>query len=154
MPLQLQEWERSFTEELHEYAQFSNVIKHLLRFRHMKHAQWEMTRDTLETKRVVLDDLERNEGEAQRLEQALSRVRRLDDGAEGSPASGDTPSDAHVIGASGPTILPQQQRASSFGFLGALRHSLNGVTDVDPEASRRSSIGKNRDSITHVRACN
>ncbi|PLW27293.1 hypothetical protein PCANC_26107, partial [Puccinia coronata f. sp. avenae] len=28
----LQDWECQFTESLHEYAQFSNVIKHLLRF--------------------------------------------------------------------------------------------------------------------------
>lgn len=147
---QLQDWERLFTEQVHEYAQFSGVIKNLLRYRHMKHIQWEMTRDTLETKRVVLEDLERHESEAQRLEQALERVRRPTDSAEDAAPS--TSASDHVIGASGPSILPQQKRAASFGFLGALRHSLNGMTDVDPEVSRRSSIGKNKDHIGHVRS--
>lgn len=72
---QLQELEQSWTEPLHEYAQFASIIKKLLDFRHQKHAQLELTQDALEHKRANLDDLERNEREASRLEEALGRGR-------------------------------------------------------------------------------
>nr|AIC33796.1 Phox domain protein [Puccinia cf. psidii AE-2014] len=148
----LQEWESKFTEPLHEYAQFSNVIKHLLRFRHMKQAQFEMARDILDTKRLVLEDLERSEGEAQRLESALNRVRQLDLAKTNSPEDSNDPNSvtAHVIGSTGPTIVNPIRKPASTGFLGALRHSLNGITDVDPENTRRNSIGKNKDYIANL----
>lgn len=148
----LQTWESQFTEPLHEYAQFSNVIKHLLRFRHMKQAQFEMARDILDTKRLVLEDLERSESEAQRLESALSRVRQLDlERSKESPES-PNPSSAtsHVIGSSGPALITPIRKPASTGFLGALRHSLNGITDADPESTRRNSIGRNKDYITNL----
>ncbi|KAA1079626.1 Sorting nexin, cytoplasm-to-vacuole targeting pathway/endosomal sorting [Puccinia graminis f. sp. tritici] len=148
----LQDWECQFTEPLHEYAQFSNVIKHLLRFRHMKQAQFEMARDILDTKRLVLEDLERSETEAQRLESALNRVRQLD--LERSKESSESPeansATSHVIGSSGPALITPIRKPASTGFLGALRHSLNGITDVDPESTRRNSIGKNKDYITNL----
>jgi len=148
----LQDWECQFTEPLHEYAQFSNVIKHLLRFRHMKQAQFEMARDILDTKRLVLEDLERSESEAQRLESALNRVRQLDleRSKESSDASDPNSVTSHVIGSSGPALITPIRKPASTGFLGALRHSLNGITDVDPESTRRNSIGKNKDYITHL----
>ncbi|PLW54128.1 hypothetical protein PCANC_06492 [Puccinia coronata f. sp. avenae] len=148
----LQDWECQFTEPLHEYAQFSNVIKHLLRFRHMKQAQFEMARDILDTKRLVLEDLERSESEAQRLESALNRVRQLDleRSKESSETSDPNSATSHVIGSSGPVLITPIRKPASSGFLGALRHSLNGITDVDPESTRRNSIGKNKDYITNL----
>ena len=41
----VQEWERTFTEPLAEYAQFSAIIKQLLKYRHQKHLQYETIRD-------------------------------------------------------------------------------------------------------------
>lgn len=41
----LQDWEHSFTEPTAEYAQFSAIIKQLLKYRHNKHIQFEMARD-------------------------------------------------------------------------------------------------------------
>lgn len=49
---QLQEWERTVTEPLYEYGQFSNIIKSLLKYRHQKHLQWEMIGEVLEGKRM------------------------------------------------------------------------------------------------------
>ncbi|KAH9443761.1 hypothetical protein MJO28_013971 [Puccinia striiformis f. sp. tritici] len=152
----LQDWESHFTEPLHEYAQFSNVIKHLLRFRHMKQAQFEMARDILDTKRLVLEDLERSESEAQRLESALNRVRQLDlerSNRESTSTSDDVdpnPVTSHLIGSSGPALITPIRKPASTGFLGALRHSLNGITDADPESTRRNSIGKNKDYISNL----
>lgn len=148
--IMLQDWESQFTEPLHEYAQFSNVIKHLLRFRHLKQAQFEMARDTLDTKRLVLEDLERSEGEAQRLESALSRVRQLDQRRDDDDGPSTVAPTNHVIGSSGPALITPLRKPASTGFLGALRHSLNGLADVDPESSRRNSIGKHKDYITNL----
>ena len=41
----MQEWEKRFTEPMAEYGQFSAIIKQLLKYRHQKHLQYEMTRD-------------------------------------------------------------------------------------------------------------
>lgn len=60
---------------MHEYAQFASIIKKLLAFRHQKHAQLELTQDSLEHKRAGLEELERTEREASRLEEALSQGR-------------------------------------------------------------------------------
>ncbi|KAF8310081.1 hypothetical protein DL93DRAFT_2062389 [Clavulina sp. PMI_390] len=68
----LQDLQQTWTEPLHEYSQFSDVIKKLLQFRHQKHAQYEQTLDTLDNKRESLEELEKNEAEAQRLQSALA----------------------------------------------------------------------------------
>lgn len=106
-----------------------------------------MARDTLDTKRLVLDDLERSESEAQRLESALSRVRQLDQRRQ---VENDDAPTHHVIGSSGPALITPLRKPTSTGFLGALRHSLNGLAEVDPESSRRNSIGKHKDYIANV----
>jgi hypothetical protein len=43
----LQDWERTFTEPLAEYSQFSNIIRALLKYRHNKHLQYEMARESV-----------------------------------------------------------------------------------------------------------
>lgn len=68
----LQDWEIQFTEPLGEYAQFASILQKLLRWRHLKHLQYEMAQDALEAKRQQLDELERIEAEASRLNAALA----------------------------------------------------------------------------------
>jgi sorting nexin-41/42 len=67
--------EQNWAEPLHEYTQFASIIKKLLAYRHQKHVQYEMTQDTLEAKKDSLEDLEKSEREANRLEEALGRGR-------------------------------------------------------------------------------
>lgn len=73
--IKLQDVEQNFAEPLHEYGQFASIIKKLLLFRHQKHAQLELTTDALEHKRASLEELERTEREASRLEEALGQGR-------------------------------------------------------------------------------
>jgi len=126
-----------------------------------------MTRDTLEAKKATLEELERSEMEARRLDQALSRAL--------SPHSRPTESSAdstagHTAGSSeggnnalsppetGNMLSSSQLRKSTssgggssrFGFLSALGHTFNGMVDNDPEATRRNNIGKTRDSINQL----
>lgn len=160
---QLQEWERSFTEPLAEYSQFSNVIKQLLKYRHSKHLQFEMTRDSLENKKMTLEELERSELEARRLDQALdralNRVKPLDNQGDidrSSPEAGTdggSPNDAATTSTASTNLSSSTMKktgSSRFGFLGALSHTLNGMVDADPDMTRRNNIGKTRDSITQV----
>lgn len=67
----LQDWEMQFTEPLHEYAQFATILQKLLKWRHLKHLQFEMAQDALEAKKLQLEELERVEAEASRLNAAL-----------------------------------------------------------------------------------
>ncbi|CAE6454433.1 unnamed protein product [Rhizoctonia solani] len=64
--------EAGWTEPLREYAMFAGIIRRLLAYRHQKHVQYEMTHDNLESKREALEEYERSEAEAQRLQSALS----------------------------------------------------------------------------------
>lgn len=88
---QLQDIEQNFAEPLHEYAQFASIIKKLLVFRHQKHAQLEVTTDALDHKRSSLEELERTEREASRLEEALGRGRATNPLERSISANGATP---------------------------------------------------------------
>jgi sorting nexin-41/42 len=61
-----------FAEPMRENAQFAGVVRSVLRYRVMKRVQEEMTRDELEKKRALLEQLERSEAEAKRIEQYMS----------------------------------------------------------------------------------
>ncbi|KAK5108750.1 hypothetical protein LTR62_007810 [Meristemomyces frigidus] len=61
-----------FAEPMRENAQFAGVVRSVLRYRVLKRVQEEMTRDELEKKRASLEQLERSEMEAKRIEQYMS----------------------------------------------------------------------------------
>lgn len=136
----------------------------MLKFRHLKHVQYEMTRELLEQKRAVLEELERSELEAQRLERALERVRIVgDDGSANERAvpreREDDPAAAAAAAAkASPSSIPvppppapaSAPRKSTGGLLGALSHTFHGMVDADPEAARRNNITKTREAINQV----
>lgn len=155
MDQQLQAWERTFTEPLAEYTEFSAIIKSLLKYRHMKHVQYELTRELLDAKRTSLEELERSELEAQRLDKALNRVRLVNNDAT-SPANPSTtteeisPANNNLASSSTSTVGTLQRKSGGSGLFGAISHTWQGMVDVDPEATRRNSIGKTRESIHEV----
>lgn len=112
-----------------------------------------MTRDSLESKKHILEELERSEMEARRLDQALDRAlhrgrpAERSSGATGQPHASEGSSEAES------SSLRRSQSVSSgggggkFGFLGALNHTLNGIVDSDPDMTRRNNIGKTREQI-------
>lgn len=95
----------------------------------------------------MLEELERSEVEAQRLEKALARVRIVGD--DGAAAERALPEES-VGGSNNATSTGSLARKSGGGLLTALTHTFHGIVDNDPEASRRSSIGKTRESIHEV----
>ena len=62
----------NFAEPMRESAQFAGVVRNVLRYRVLKRVQQEMTRDDLEKKKTLLDQLERSELEAKRIDAYLS----------------------------------------------------------------------------------
>ncbi|KAG2344121.1 hypothetical protein BDR05DRAFT_883145 [Suillus weaverae] len=159
----LQELEQNFSEPLHEYAQFAVIIKKLLSYRHQKHVQYEMTQDALENKREMLEEYEKSEREAKRLDEALSKGRVNGLRSPGSPAEGEEgqsqsqsqpqdeaeePGSAYLPPHPGPN--PYKRRAPGMGFLNALSYTLHGMMDVDPETARRSGISKTRETISQL----
>ncbi|KAL1842407.1 hypothetical protein VTJ49DRAFT_5366 [Mycothermus thermophilus] len=67
----------SFAEPMRENAQFAGVIRSVLRYRVLKRVQQDMTNEELNKKMLLLDQLERSEAEARRIEQYLSSSQQL-----------------------------------------------------------------------------
>lgn len=160
----LQELEQNWAEPLHEYSQFALIIKKLLAYRHQKHVQYEMTQDALETKREQLEELEKSEREARRLEAALGRGRVNGSSAASSPTAGEdetdpssrsgdeenNPSSGYLPPHPGPNPARRKTRAPGMGLLNALSYTIHGMMDTDPETARRNSITKTRENISQL----
>lgn len=127
-----------------------------------------MTQEGLESKRETLDELERSETEARRLEAALGRGRANGIASPRSPLQGEDaaneegqgdsggeaaeePSSAHLPPHPGPNPVRRRPQAPGMGLLSALSYTLHGMMDVDPETARRNGITKTRESISQVR---
>lgn len=168
----------SFAEPMRESAQFAGVVRSVLRYRVLKRVQQDLTSEELNKKRTLLDQLERSESEARRIEQYLTSSQQLSpppkrssslkepspqykrDGAQDDNESIDSDF-AHHHGEAAPSAsqgLPE--RSVSVGhrklpsgnsitnkIFGPIRHAVQGVVDVDPERTRRDTIGKTRESI-------
>ncbi|KAI0343128.1 hypothetical protein BDW22DRAFT_1329370 [Trametopsis cervina] len=159
----LQELEQNWAEPLSEYSQFASIIKKLLAYRHQKHGQYELTQETLDAKREQMEELEKSEREARRLEEALGRGRgegqqesqtaesnardSTDDGEEEPQRLAEEQS-AYLPPHPGPN--PARRRAPGMGFINALTYTLHGMMDVDPETARRNSISKTRETISQL----
>ncbi|KAF9210420.1 Sorting nexin, cytoplasm-to-vacuole targeting pathway/endosomal sorting [Podila verticillata] len=208
--LLMQALEVNVNEPMQEYVQYASIIKSILKFRHQKHIQTESTADQLEAKRLSLDNLERMETEAKRIEDALKRERTPTSGSTAStntPArterpSGDEEASDDFGGEEGtftnepesmpaddtndtsenfnpyarssttttdqsspyaqlppanpyahahaPTTTGVKRRSTRLNVFSALSHTIHGIIDVDPEATRRNNIGKTRDAIVQL----
>jgi sorting nexin-4 len=119
-----------------------------------------MTQDSLQAKREQLEELERHEREAARLEEALGRASR--GGASSAPGATPVEQEAEEEGATRTTTKsmpalpphpgpnPARKRTPGMGLINALSYTLHGMIDADPEAARRSSISKTRETISQV----
>lgn len=129
---------RQFGEPLAESAQFSGVVRSVLKYRKQKALQLELTSDSLEAKRVTLASLESAEADSQRISDALGRARSNNGTAAGTN-SGEPPS--------APSPAPKRSTGFKIPGLSSLNSAFNNMMDADPEASRRQGIGKTREQI-------
>ena len=74
-----------FSEPMRESAQFASIVRSVLRYRILKRVQEEMTRDELEKKQALLEQLERSEGEAKRIDAHLENSGFLPPRSTGAP---------------------------------------------------------------------
>ncbi|KAH8122824.1 hypothetical protein ACSS6W_001623 [Trichoderma asperelloides] len=172
----------SFAEPMRENAQFAGVVRSVLRYRVLKRVQQDMTTEELNKKRALLDQLERSEAEARRIEQYLSSSQQISpppkrsaslrepptqhrrDGSQEDtesidsdfpPTHGDFPSVPPSVNQGVPerstTSITHRKMPSTNSItnkiFGPIRHAVQGVVDVDPERTRRDTIGKTRESI-------
>ncbi|RAL60518.1 hypothetical protein DID88_009714 [Monilinia fructigena] len=169
----------SFAEPMRESAQFAGVVRNVLRYRVLKRVQQEMTNEDLAKKRVLLEQLERSEAEAKRIDQYLTnsgtsnlprrsnssarepplvtRESPHDDTAsidsDFPPTHGDTPSASQGIPQQ--EIPPTHRKSASGNFItnkifGRISHAVHGVVDADPERTRRDQISKTREAISQL----
>ncbi|KOS18410.1 Sorting nexin-41 [Escovopsis weberi] len=171
----------SFAEPMRENAQFAGVVRNVLRYRVLKRVQQDLTTEELAKKRALLDQLERSEAEARRIEQYLSNSQQISPPHRRSASARESPTQLRRDGGQDdtesidsdfppshgdfPSVAPSAsqglpERSSTSGhrkmpstnsitnkIFGPLRHAVQGVVDVDPERTRRDTIGKTRESI-------
>jgi sorting nexin-41/42 len=160
----IQDLEQNWVEPVYEYSQFASIIRKLLVYRHQKQVQYEMTQDALVAKREQLEELEKSEREARRLEEALGRGRmhrstslpgraapEEDENEDEQEEEQDHPTQQSL-----PSLPPHpnpstvRRRAPGMGFLSALGYTLSGMIDSDPETARRNAISRNRETTSQV----
>ncbi|CDZ97305.1 Membrane coat complex Retromer, subunit VPS5/SNX1, Sorting nexins, and related PX domain-containing proteins [Phaffia rhodozyma] len=162
----LSQWESQYTEPLSEYVHFGSIIKKLLHYRLQKQIQFELTMEQIESRKAYLEGLERAENEARRLEGALAAAGLggsssgpdRDRGESGGGLldgnrDGDGEGERRKVPASSTSMSSLSTTGSSgYGssFLSALSHSITGMIDVDPEATRRNNISKTKDTISQL----
>ncbi|CAO0795372.1 unnamed protein product [Mucor circinelloides] len=155
--------EGEFAEPIQEHAQFAQIIKQVLKFRHMKHVQVEMIENSLNSKKENLDSLLRMENEARRLEEAMTRERTIGSNAINVDEMNDDQQQQQQQQPpeENPYALPANYnnnrppvRSSSNGWTGgpmkvisAVGHTLQNIIDVNPEATRRNQIGMSKDAM-------
>lgn len=120
-----------------------------------------MTQDALENKREQLEDLEKSEREARRLDEALGRGKPPGSVSPVSPPEGEsegteqstesvTPTSSYLPPHPGPNPARRRTKTPGMGLLNALSYTLHGMMDVDPETARRNGITKTRENISQV----
>ncbi|KXS20355.1 hypothetical protein M427DRAFT_107957 [Gonapodya prolifera JEL478] len=131
--------EEGFTEPLQEQGEFAHTVAKVLKWRKDRQVDLENVVEQLESKRVELGRLEKNETEAQRLQSALNYH-----GVGGGNGSNADRSDGLERPAPPLPHPPPPPRPTS------ILATLNSLIDNDPEATRRSSIARLRDKIIQL----
>jgi sorting nexin-4 len=162
--------EGEFAEPIQEHAHFAQIIKQVLKFRHMKHVQVEMIENSLNNKKNNLDSLLRMENEARRLEEAMTRERTIGSNAINVDEVNNSTDDATTLNddveenpyrvhvppstATTPTSSNKVPRPGNNNWsngpmkmINAVGHTLQNIIDVNPEATRRNQIGMSKDAM-------
>ncbi len=135
----------AFTEPLHEYAQFGAILQKMLKWRHMKHLQYEFAQEALEAKRDQLGEYEKVENQASRVTSALERGGRgalaaeiqgnTSQGIEGAGELGSGPGPAVNTGTWGRRSLYGEAAEETDAWVGASSASAPASAATSPRAS-------------------
>jgi sorting nexin-4 len=142
--------EGEFAEPIQEHAQFAQIIKQILKFRHMKHAQVEMIESLLNNKKENLESLLRMESEARRLEEAITRERTIGSNAinvDELNQQEEEEQEELAYSTSTPPVNNSSWTGTPMRVISAVGHTLQNIIDVNPEATRRNQIGMSKDAM-------
>lgn len=147
--------EGEFAEPIQEHAQFAQIIKQVLKFRHMKHVQVELIENSLNNKKENLDSLLRMENEAKRLEEAMTRERTIGANAVNVDEIGqderEQEENPYSVNHTAPVRATRPSSGNWSGgpmkVISAVGHTLQNIIDVNPEATRRNQIGITKDAM-------
>lgn len=139
--------EGEFAEPIQEHAQFAQIIKQVLKFRHMKHAQVEMIESSLNNKKENLESLLRMESEARRLEEAITRERTIGSNAINVDELNQEEEEEPAYPTSTPPVNNSSWTGTPMRVISAVGHTLQNIIDVNPEATRRNQIGMSKDAM-------
>lgn len=159
----------SFSEPMRESAQFAGIVRKVLKYRILKRVQGEMAKDELELKKARLEQLERSEAEAQRIEQHLtqsgfgpsspprrstsSNGRKDDRQEDNDSIDSDFPPGHNGQSIPSESTSPKKNGGGNFitnKLFGSVTHAIKGVVDVDPERTRRDQIGRTKESVAQL----
>lgn len=141
-----------FAEPMRESAQFAGVVRSVLRYRVLKRVQEEMTRDELEKKRTSLEQLERSEMEAKRIEQYMASSgvynqgppprRSLSSGSNRNrPPPREEPADNASVDSDFPSGMQQVQVPSAQQGAPQQEPSYSSPPNSPPNGSHKRSSG-------------
>jgi hypothetical protein len=139
----------AFTEPLGEQTQMLAIVRQVLKYRRQKMTQVEQASDLLATKRAQLEQLERSEQEAKRIDGALNRM------SESTVGEFPPTHDAAQVNAQADQA-PRKPASSTLSVgsfkmgLGKLNHAIHSLTDTDPALTRRQKIGATRELIASL----
>ncbi|KAI8880511.1 PX-domain-containing protein [Backusella circina FSU 941] len=148
--------EGEFAEPIQEHAQFAQIIKQVLKFRHMKHAQVEMIETSLNNKKENLESLLRMENEARRLEEAITRERTIGSNAinvdelneqDEQVEQEENPYHTATTTTTARPVNNNSWTGTPMRVISAVGHTLQNIIDVNPEATRRNQIGMSKDAM-------
>jgi sorting nexin-41/42 len=152
----------TFSEPLSESAQFSQILRSVLKYRRQKALQLELTRETLTQKANQLATFEKSEQEARRIEASVARIEHSQTiprqqypppqpQQEEPPSSPEQEREEEDVTISPTSPKPRKRLSVGKVFgLSKLGYAMKGIVDVDPETTRRNNIGKTRESISQV----
>ncbi|KAI9320733.1 hypothetical protein BX666DRAFT_2024362 [Dichotomocladium elegans] len=167
--------EIDFAEHMQTYAQGTLAAKQVLRYRRAKHAQLELIGVSLEDKKAMLHMLLQTEDKALRLEAAMNEqepsgtllasqtaeeedgidTRSVEDGFSTVDLPKEAPSKVPTLeypsSVTASALRASRDRYKKWSsprkLLNAMSYTIQGIIDVDPEATRRNQIDKLKEDL-------
>ena len=134
----------SFAEPLSESAQFAAIVRSVLKFRKQKALQYEITTESLASKKATLETLERTEQEAQRINAYLHRdhpgLNR------GEPVNSNNLSESSTLPSASALLQKGENQPTSDNDTSALHPTSSEGTEDSPETAAPAAPARLEDS--------
>jgi hypothetical protein len=134
----------SFTEPLGESAQFASIVRSVLKFRKQKALQYEITTESLASKKATLETLERTEQEAQRINAYLHRDHPSLN--RGEPVNSSNLSDSSTLPSASVSLQKDENQLTSDNDTTTLQPASSESTEDSTEGAATAAPARLEDS--------